>query len=107
MRQIQGSAVNLNEIKRFEITEVYSHPAAKVDIILVHGLNGHPRQTWTAKNNVFWPTDLLPKSVKARILVYGYNADVYTFGSSKSATYAKLSSPQVVKLLILLNIAPT
>ena len=84
---VQGSAINLNEIKRFEVTEVYAHPDAKVDIVLIHGLNGNPRTTWTAKNGVFWPTDLLPvtlKSAKARILVYGYNADVYTFGSGKS-----------------------
>lgn len=84
----QGSAVNLDEINRFEVTEVYTHPEAKVDIVLIHGLNGDPRRTWTAKNGVFWPTALLPvslKSAKARILVYGYNADVYTFGSGKSA----------------------
>lgn len=71
------------------MTEVYTHPDAKVDIVLVHGLNGHPQKTWTAKNGTFWPTDLLPltlKSAKARILVYGYNADVYAFGGDKSAS---------------------
>ncbi|PVH71185.1 hypothetical protein DL98DRAFT_540272 [Cadophora sp. DSE1049] len=81
-----GSAINLDDIKRYEVTEVYSHPDAKVDIVLVHGLNGNPRNTWTAPNGVFWPSQLLPASLKnyqARILVYGYNADVYTFGSSK------------------------
>lgn len=90
----QGSAIDLSDIKRYEITEVYSDPDAVVDIVLVHGLNGHPRMTWTSppskksKSEVFWPTDLLPatlKSAKARILVYGYNADVYTFGGSASS----------------------
>lgn len=76
----QGSAIKLDDIKRFEITEVYTHPDAKVDIVLVHGLNGHPRDTWTAKNGVFWPSQLLPKNVQARVLVYGYYADVFTFG---------------------------
>ncbi|KAI9743261.1 MAG: hypothetical protein M1818_003107 [Claussenomyces sp. TS43310] len=84
-----GTSITPDEIKRFEITEVYAHPEAKVDIVLVHGLNGHPRMTWTAKNGVFWPTDLLPltlKKAKARVLVYGYNADVYAFGSDKGAS---------------------
>lgn len=60
---------------------MYTHPDAKVDVVLVHGLNGEPQKTWTAKNGVFWPTDLLPTSLrdaKANILVYGYNADVYS-----------------------------
>ncbi|CZT01681.1 uncharacterized protein RCO7_01901 [Rhynchosporium graminicola] len=83
---MQGSAIKPEDIKRYEVTEVYTHPDAKVDIVLVHGLNGNPRNTWTAPNGVFWPSQLLPASLKsfqARILVYGYNADVYTFGSSK------------------------
>lgn len=60
---------------------MYTHPDARVDIVLVHGLNGGPEKTWTAKNGVFWPTDLLPASLKdshANVIVYGYNADVYS-----------------------------
>ncbi|KFZ13299.1 hypothetical protein V501_03760 [Pseudogymnoascus sp. VKM F-4519 (FW-2642)] len=84
-----GTTTPLDQIKRFEVTEVYAHPEATVDIVLVHGLNGHPQNTWTAKNGVFWPSQLLPltlRQAKARVLVYGYNADVYTFGSDKSAS---------------------
>lgn len=76
---IQGS-IN-KTVARFEITAVYHHPEAKADLVLVHGLNGNPVRTWTAKNGVYWPTDLLPTSLKsehANILVYGYNADVIT-----------------------------
>lgn len=63
------------------MTLVYKHPHAKVDIILLHGLNGNPTKTWTAANQVYWPTDLLPRTleeagVQANILVYGYNADI-------------------------------
>ncbi|OHF04402.1 LipA and NB-ARC domain-containing protein [Colletotrichum orchidophilum] len=78
------------QIARYEITAVFTHPDATVDIVLVHGLNGHPKSTWTSSpsqdgGDVFWPTDLLPHSLgktRANILVYGYNADVYTSGKS-------------------------
>ncbi|KAK3347489.1 hypothetical protein B0H65DRAFT_423733, partial [Neurospora tetraspora] len=82
---LQGS-VN-KQISRFEVTAVYTHPQATADIVLVHGLNGHPEKTWTAANGVFWPTDLLPASLElknqhANVLVYGYNADVYSRGTN-------------------------
>ncbi|RDL32575.1 Uncharacterized protein BP5553_09031 [Venustampulla echinocandica] len=85
----RGTAIDPKEIKRFELTEVYSHPDAKVDIVLVHGLNGDPHNSWTSTHGVFWPTQLLPvtlKSAKARILVYGYNADVYAFGKGGASS---------------------
>ncbi|KAL8341906.1 hypothetical protein RB601_005287 [Gaeumannomyces tritici] len=73
---------------RYDVSAVYTHPDAKVDIVLVHGLNGEPKRTWAAKDNgVYWPADLLPPSLKGRhanILVYGYNADVYSNRKDKS-----------------------
>jgi hypothetical protein len=68
---------------------VYTHPDAEVDIVLVHGLNGAPDKTWAASNGVFWPRDLLPASLRgvpANVLVYGYNADVYSRRSDSSAS---------------------
>ena len=57
--------------------------SALVDLVLVHGLNGDPHNTWTSQNtNVFWPADLLPQFIedqKVRIMVYGYDADVTSF----------------------------
>lgn len=78
------------EIARYETTAVYTHPDAQVDVVLIHGLNGSPQSTWTASNGVFWPVDLLPQVLgdvaPANILVYGYNADVYSRRTSASAS---------------------
>lgn len=82
-------ATTNRNIARYETTAVYSHPEATVDIVLVHGLNGDPKMTWTATNGTFWPIDLLPASLrglKANILVYGYNADVYSRRNDRSAS---------------------
>lgn len=79
LTHIQGT-IN-KQANRFELTTVWRDPEAKADIVLVHGLNGNPQRTWTAHNGVYWPTDLLPASLKnehANVLVYGYNADVFS-----------------------------
>lgn len=54
-----------------------------VDIVAVHGLNGDPTNTWKhSATDHFWLRDSLPLDVKgARVLNYGYNADV-AFGNT-------------------------
>ncbi|KAK2748457.1 hypothetical protein FQN55_004397 [Onygenales sp. PD_40] len=66
----------------FGILELY-RPAdgnAEVDIVAVHGLNGNATATWTARpENICWLNhpDFLPKYIRnARVLVWGYNANV-------------------------------
>ncbi|KAL3485464.1 hypothetical protein BJX62DRAFT_242897 [Aspergillus germanicus] len=56
-------------------------PAAAVDIVLVHGLEGDSESTWTYEStNLFWPRDLLPKDLpEARILVFSYPASLAYF----------------------------
>ncbi|KAL9580566.1 MAG: hypothetical protein Q9212_004419 [Teloschistes hypoglaucus] len=72
-------------VNRYGLTEVYSPSPEKpiVDVVFVHGLNGDPHNTWTSEHsNVFWPSQILPpilEDEKARILVYGYDADVTSF----------------------------
>ncbi|KAK1460891.1 hypothetical protein CMEL01_15188 [Colletotrichum melonis] len=51
---------------------------AAVDIVFIHGLKGHREKTWTSdKASEPWPKALLPSEIPdARVLAYGYDADV-------------------------------
>ncbi|MCJ1414518.1 hypothetical protein MMC32_000845 [Xylographa parallela] len=78
-----------HNVQRYGLTEVYTPippTSSLVDVVFVHGLNGDPHNTWTSTPaNVFWPADLLPQFVeeqKARLLVYGYDADVASLAGS-------------------------
>jgi hypothetical protein len=59
-----------------------------VNVVLIHGLFGHPWKTWAdeaAKNpeKSFWPKTLLPEAIpNARIYSFGYDADVGKFMSA-------------------------
>ncbi|KAK3297151.1 uncharacterized protein B0H64DRAFT_416349 [Chaetomium fimeti] len=49
-----------------------------IDIVALHGLNGHREKTWTAENGVHWLRDLLPEDLpQARILCWGYDANTH------------------------------
>ena len=43
-------------------------------IVFVHGLNGHPKNTWSHGNGFFWPWELRNVLNKARVMTFGYNA---------------------------------
>ena len=48
-----------------------------VDIIFVHGLDGHFLRTWTHENGTCWARDLLPSELPgSRIFSYGYPSKV-------------------------------
>ncbi|CAD6445354.1 8ad7835d-6f7e-4b73-9b34-45a7e0e1eebb [Sclerotinia trifoliorum] len=58
---------------------IYDSFDATIDIIAIHGQNGHPIESWTNRDNgVLWLRDLLPgvletnPGVKVRVLSYGY-----------------------------------
>ena len=54
-------------------------------LVLVHGLDGDPVETWTyttsgagPKLRVVWPETLLPKILPGvRVMSFGYNGDMY------------------------------
>ncbi|PLB36253.1 esterase/lipase family protein [Aspergillus candidus] len=72
-----------SNIRPFGLTVIHNPPeTATVDIVLVHGLSGHPKDTWTSDTGTFWPADLLPHALgqsRARVLTYGYDASVQNF----------------------------
>ncbi|KAF4452601.1 P-loop containing nucleoside triphosphate hydrolase [Fusarium austroafricanum] len=61
---------------------IYDPKDAQIDIVAVHGLNPtnksfHAEKTWTASNSNMWLKDFLPISIPtARVLLFGYNANV-------------------------------
>jgi hypothetical protein len=108
-RHAEIDMVTSHTISQYGLTEVHSAQAPLVEyvmsmvskhnlnntnirassIVFIHGLNGHPHDTWaTTKPDTFWPSELLPMVLQeqsARILLYGYDASlsVFTDGMSK------------------------
>lgn len=55
-------------------------------IVFVHGLTGNREKTWTHQNKTFWPIALLSEDFpRARILTFGYDADVVRFWTIASS----------------------
>ncbi|KAF2200063.1 hypothetical protein GQ43DRAFT_441917 [Delitschia confertaspora ATCC 74209] len=68
------------------IKVVASPPDAVVDIVFVHGLTGNREKTWTHRNGTFWPCALLSEDFpNARIMTFGYDADVVHFWTIASS----------------------
>lgn len=63
-----------------------------MDIVFVHGLTGNAYNTWLHKDTrVHWPSQLLRQDIPdARILSYGYDADIVNFWNP--ASNSRLSS---------------
>jgi hypothetical protein len=51
-----------------------------LDVIFVHGLNGHRSRTWTNANSELWPLWLAADLTGAGLWTYGYDASII-FGS--------------------------
>ncbi|KAF2832663.1 hypothetical protein CC86DRAFT_271853, partial [Ophiobolus disseminans] len=48
-----------------------------VDVVAIHGLNGHAYKTWQHENETLWLQDLLPDVLPgSRIYTYGYSSQV-------------------------------
>ncbi|KAL4895497.1 hypothetical protein BDV59DRAFT_174033 [Aspergillus ambiguus] len=84
------------------LTQVYcSAEQPEIDIVFVHGLHGHPFDTWTSKTGCFWPYDLLPGTLgKVRILTYGYCASIGTFIDTDEANSLPTQAESFALILV-------
>ncbi|CAG7852040.1 Ribosome assembly protein 4 {ECO:0000303/PubMed:16221974} AltName: Full=Notchless protein homolog 1 {ECO:0000250/UniProtKB:Q9VPR4}; AltName: Full=Ribosome biogenesis factor RSA4 {ECO:0000303/PubMed:19737519} [Serendipita indica DSM 11827] len=63
------------EIKHYGFKELYAGKEPVVDVVAIHGLDGHRENTWT-DGGILWLSHFLPLSLpRARVLTYGYDAD--------------------------------
>ncbi|KAI1086945.1 hypothetical protein F5B19DRAFT_477271 [Rostrohypoxylon terebratum] len=77
--------VGCDGVRRYGLTIIYDPPTAELDLFILHGLDGSPTKTFQWESNgFFWPKDLSRWLPKARIGLFGYNADISKGGGSLS-----------------------
>ena len=57
-----SSSSPASNIHTFGLTSLHNGSNADLDIVFVHGLNGHPYNTWChreGESEVYWPKQLL------------------------------------------------
>ncbi|KAG8779363.1 hypothetical protein FRC16_003451, partial [Serendipita sp. 398] len=75
------------ERKQLGFLELAAGQDPIVDIVAIHGLDGHREQSWTAEDGTLWLRDLLPTDLPhARVLTYGYDADTRSFSHTSTRT---------------------
>ncbi|KAI5798085.1 hypothetical protein FPQ18DRAFT_321182 [Pyronema domesticum] len=82
---------NTEDCGIFPLGEQKPETEYEVDIIALHGLGGHWKNTWTDTNGKFWLRDYLPeKLINARVLSWGYNSyKAFTLGEAELEEAAK------------------
>jgi hypothetical protein len=77
--------------QQFGLQELYrptNGSDISIYIIAVHGLGGHATKTWSANDQTCWLSDpsMLSKYMpNARVLAYGYNANISSWGQKKTS----------------------
>ena len=67
-----------------------------LDVVFVHGLNGHRSKSWTNQSSELWPLWLREDLEGTRAWTYGYDASI-TIGSRDSI---KLHSIRFLEMLV-------
>lgn len=75
------------EPEDFGFLELAAGADPTLDIVAIHGLDGHRKTTWMAENGKLWLQDFLPADLpNARVLTYGYDANTCNRGRVSTQT---------------------
>ncbi|CAG7850854.1 SubName: Full=Related to tetratricopeptide repeat domain protein-Neosartorya fischeri {ECO:0000313/EMBL:CCA73065.1} [Serendipita indica DSM 11827] len=78
-RNKQSGQKPYSKIDDLGFLEIVSGTDPVVDIVAIHGINGHREKTWMTDQGVLWLRDLLPSDLpNARVLTYGYDAETHS-----------------------------
>jgi hypothetical protein len=110
-QQHQGTFSDSKHVEKYGLFILHDQPSDKpgvVDIIAIHGLNGHYDKTWSTESaegdRVNWLKDFLPHRIPyARILSYGYNSTVQF---SKSAAGVNTFAEQLLEDILSVRLHP-
>ncbi|CAH0004296.1 unnamed protein product [Clonostachys byssicola] len=95
----EPSAPKCPEIQRDGITVLQDGGECTIDVVLLHGLNGSPENTWKhATSGFYWPWELSKQIPYARVMVFGYDADIKTSLSTSLARIQDLGTAFLTKL---------
>ncbi|KAF8514361.1 hypothetical protein BU17DRAFT_52637 [Hysterangium stoloniferum] len=84
------------------LKELYCGDNPIVDIVAIHGLDGHRERSWTGENGKLWLRDFLPKKMPCcRILTYGYDANTHGCSQFSSETIEDHGETLISKLVLL------
>ncbi|KAK4451554.1 hypothetical protein QBC34DRAFT_401310 [Podospora aff. communis PSN243] len=87
------SSTIMESVRREGLTMIHSPPGAELDLIIIHGLNGSPYRTFChERTGFFWPKELAKTLPKARIMVFGYVADIFNGSTNTLGVYQHAES---------------
>lgn len=66
------------------------------DLVLIHGLNGHCRDTWTHQNGTFWPAWVSERHPDWRILSVAHSSEITKWFFSTSANLDLINRAHLV-----------
>ena len=102
----EPSKPSIEKGRNYGIKVVHDHGSdASIDVVFVHGLNGNAFRTWNhPQSKAHWPSHILPIDLPdARILTFGYDADIIGFFEARTCNKLADHAAKLVAQLELLR----